>query len=99
MTLNKQYLDASMGGNAPKFIDSTNGVLTGQVYNFLYVLSDATFTTLTDSADADLRASSLITTKTIPAGAIIAPATGRTIKAVTVASGMVQAITLPATSV
>lgn len=97
-TVNAQLLEMNLGGITPYRIDEADGVVTGKAFDALYVEQDVILTTLTDSADADLLAACNITTDVdqIIAPFWIKPATGRTIKAVTVKSadsGVVWGIT------
>jgi len=104
MTKNNQILDLIMGGVSPYRIDSADGAKTSLAYDAIYVSTAAKFTTLTDSADANMLTVSNITADTneVEAGMILRPPQGLTIKAVTVTtstSGVVWGLTMASPSV
>jgi len=104
MSANIQYLDLMMGGVSPYRIDAADGAITAKTFDALIVTTAAKFTTLTDSADANMLTASNITADTneVEAFMILRPAQGLTIKAVTIETGtdgVAWGLTLPTPSV
>ncbi len=82
-------LNDALGGDGTEFIYATTGVVSGKAYKYLVANADCTFTTLTDSAAVDLKIDLGITTDTVSKGMIIRAKSGKTIAAVTMATGSV----------
>lgn len=80
----------ALGGQGTDYIFGT-GVVTGKVYKYLVVNADATFTTLTDSAAVNLL-TNLGISGTVTKGMIIRAKGGKTISAVTLATGSVTGV-------
>jgi hypothetical protein len=91
MSITIGNLVALKGG---KFADSTATVTGTQATNYIYLVvnEDAVFTALTDLADNNLVTEWGITGKTLKTGMVIAAASGKALKTVTVASGSVLLI-------
>lgn len=85
--INAQYFHAMLGGkNGGKYIATATA---NAAVDFIYVAADTVFTTLTDSADANLVTSKALGSVTVPAGVILSAGTGLKIKAVSYSSGSV----------
>lgn len=80
----------ALGGQGTEYIFGT-GVVSGKVYKYLVVNVDCTFTTLTDSAAVNLL-TDLGISGTVTKGMIIRPKSGKTIAAVTLATGSVVGV-------
>jgi hypothetical protein len=86
-----EELVALKGG---KFVDSTVTGTNSTNYRYAVVNADCVFTVLTDTDDNNVLTQWGITGKTITKGMIIAPASGKALKTVTVSSGSVLLIKL-----
>jgi hypothetical protein len=86
-----EELVALKGGT---FVDSTITGTNSTNYRYLVVNEDAVFSALTDTDDNNVLTEWGIATKTITKGMIIAPASGKALKTVTLASGSVLLIKL-----
>jgi len=88
-----EELVALKGG---KYADS-GATITGTNstnYRFLVVNDDVAFTALTDTDDNDIVAEWGISGKTITSGMVLAPASGKPFKTVTISTGSVLLIKL-----
>ena len=83
-----EKLNDALGGNGTEFIFGT-GAVTAKTYKYLVANEDCTFTTLTGSVTADLKAALGITTNTVSKGMIIRGLNGETIKDITMLTGSV----------
>lgn len=86
----KDNTSDALGGQGTEYIFGTT-VVTGKVYKYLVVNADATFTTLTDSAAVNLL-TDLGISGTVTKGMIIRAKSGKTISAVTLATGSVVGV-------
>jgi len=91
MSITIGNLVALKGG---KFADSTATVTGTQATNYIYLVvnADCVFTALTDMADNNVLTNWGLTGKTLKTGMVLAPASGKAFKTVTVASGSVLLI-------
>jgi len=87
----ESILSLQIGGNGTELLTGVT-VYTDKRYQFLYVQEDATFTTLEDSADVDLKTDLLISTNTCIAGSVIRAKNGKHIKNVTLSGGSIWGI-------
>jgi len=86
-----EELVALKGG---KFVDSTITGTNSTNYRYAVVNADCVFSALTDTDDNNVLSEWGISGKTITKGMIIAPASGKALKTVTLASGSVLLIKL-----
>jgi hypothetical protein len=86
-----EELVALKGG---KYVDTTITGTDSTNYRYLVVNEDAVFTALTDTLDTNLVTEWGISGKTITKGMVIAAASGKALKTVTLASGSVLLIKL-----
>ena len=86
-----EELVALKGG---KLVDSTITGTNSTNYRYLVVNEDAVFSALTDTDNNNVLSEWGISGKTITKGMIIAPASGKALKTVTLASGSVLLIKL-----
>jgi len=87
----KDNTNDALGGEGTEYIFGT-GAVTGKTYRYLVVNADATFTTLTGSVTADLKATLGITTNTVTKGMIIRGLNNENITDVTLATGSVVGV-------
>jgi hypothetical protein len=89
----KDNTNDALGGEGTEYTFGT-GVVSGKAYRYLVVNSStgATFTTLTDSAAVDLKVDLGIGANTVEKGMIIRAKAGKTISAVTLATGSVVGV-------
>lgn len=80
----------ALGGQGTEYIFGT-GVVSAKVYKYIVVNADCTFTTLTDSASVNLL-TDLGITGTVTKGMVIRAKSGKTIAAVTLATGSVVGV-------
>ena len=86
-----EELVALKGG---KFVDSTITGTNSTNYRYAVVNADAVFSALTDTDDNDIVAEWGISGKTITSGMVLAPASGKQFKTVTITTGSVLLIKL-----
>ena len=87
MDSNAQYFNLMLGGaNGGKYIATGTA---NAAMDVIITGLDTVFTTLTDSADANLITSKALTAVTVPAGVVLHAGTGKKIKAVSYSSGSV----------
>lgn len=93
---NAQYFNLMTGGkNGGVYIPTTTA---NAAVDMIVVAADTVFTTLTDSADANLLTGKAISGVTVPAGVILSAGTGKKIKAVSYSSGSVFGYTVESPS-
>lgn len=82
-------LNDALGGDGTEYIYVSTGAVSSKTYKYLVANEDCTFTTLTGSVTADLKATLGIAANTVSKGMIIRGLSGETVTAVTMATGSV----------
>lgn len=85
-------IEELVAGKGGKYNAGTLALTAADGMRYIVVNEDATFTTLTDTADTDVKAEWNFTTETITKGMILSPKSGLYFKSVIVATGSVFVI-------